>query len=179
MKLLALSLVIIFCTLCKRQKNTHLPKDSIQSDTKDVIAPNGPKPKDVIDSTIPNSITRTIKQERNGNIWIAAFDGIFRFDGKSFTNITSKVSSALFFSVLEDRKGNFWFSSVGSGVYYYDGKSFRNFTTMDGLANDRVTDIYEDKTGNIWFCTEGGASRYNGKSFKNFTIKDGLPHRSA
>lgn len=126
--------------------------------------------KDAITSTGPNNITRTIKQDRNGNIWIAAFDGIFRYDGKSFTNITSKVSSARFFSVLEDRKGNLWFGSIGSGVYYYDGKSFRNFTTKDGLLNNDVVSIYEDKIGNIWFGANGGASRYDGKSFRNYII---------
>ncbi|WP_316839757.1 two-component regulator propeller domain-containing protein [Pedobacter gandavensis] len=129
--------------------------------------------KGVITSYGPKSIVRTIKQDRKGNIWIASWEGVFKYDGKSFTNITSKLSSARFFSVLEDRKGNFWFASVGSGVYYYNGKSFRNFTTKDGLANDRVTHIYEDKTGNIWFGTEGGASRYNGKSFQNFKMKAG------
>lgn len=161
----ALFLVFIFCTSCKGQNKTGPPKDNIKSETKDVTTSHGPK-----------AITRTIKQDRKGNIWIAAFDGIFRYDGKSFTNITSKVSSARFFSVLEDKKGNFWFASIGSGVYYYDGVSFRNFTTKDGLANDRVGNIYEDKTGNIWFGTEGGASRYDGKSFRNFTTKEGLPH---
>jgi ligand-binding sensor domain-containing protein len=55
----------------------------------------------------PNTITRNIIQDRKGNIWIAAFDGIFRYDGKSFINITSKVSSARFFSVLEDRKATY------------------------------------------------------------------------
>ncbi|MFI5139785.1 MAG: two-component regulator propeller domain-containing protein [Sphingobacteriales bacterium] len=106
---------------------------------------------------------------------MAAFDGIFRYDGKSFTNITSKVSSARFFSVLEDKKGNLWFGSIGSGVYRYDGKLFRSFTTKEGLAGNDVTCIYEDKTGNIWFGTGGGASRYDGKSFRNYTTKDGLP----
>ncbi len=115
---------------------------------------------------------------------MASWDGVFRYDGKSFTNITSEVSSARF-SILEDREGNFWFASVGLGVYYYDGISFQNFTTKEGLANDRVGDIYEDKTGNIWFGTEGGVSRYDaksfafsvnktGKSFRNFTTKEGL-----
>ncbi len=115
-------------------------------------------------------MVRTLKQDRNGNIWLAATEGIIRYDGKAFTNITSAVSSARFFSLLEDRKGNFWFSSVGSGVYHYDGKSFRNFTTRDGLASNRVSDIYEDKTGNIWFGTESGASRYDGKSFRNYVM---------
>ena len=123
----------------------------------------------------PNSIVRTVKQDKKGTIWIASWEGIFKYDGKLFTNITNKVSSARFFSVLEDSKGNFWFASVGSGVYYYDGKSFKNFTTKDGLANDRVTNIYEDKTGIIWFGTEGGASRYDGKSFKNFKMSEASP----
>ena len=153
-----LLLMLIFCTSC-RQNQAKGKKIIINSETKGAITSNGPK-----------WITRNIIQDRKGNIWIAAFDGIFRYDGKSFTNITSKVSSARFFSVLEDRRGNLWFGSVGSGIYYYDGKSFQNFTTKDGLARNIVTCIYEDKSGNIWF----GASRYDGKSFRNFTTKDGL-----
>ena len=162
-RIYTLFLIFVFCNSCKEQNKTDLPTSNIKSESEDLIT-----------FTAPNNITRTIKQDRNGNIWIAAFDGVFRYDGKAFTNITSKVSSARFFSILEDRKGNFWFSSVGSGVYYYDGISFRNFSTNEGLANDRVTDIYEDKTDNIWFSTEGGASRYNGKSFQNFTTNEGL-----
>jgi streptogramin lyase len=142
-------------------------------------AQNAVETKDVTTSYGPNSIVRTIKQDKKGNIWLASWEGIFRYDGKSFTNITSKESSARFFSVLEDRKGNFWFASIGSGVYYYDGKSFQHFTTRDGLANDRVTNIYEDKTGNIWFGTEGGASLYDGKSFRNFKMKEGSAHTGA
>ena len=84
------------------------------------------------------------------------------------------MSSARFFSVLEDRKGNFWFGTYGSGAYYYDGKSFQNFTTRDGLANNSVMPIYEDKAGIIWLGTGGGVSRYDGKSFRNFTTSDGL-----
>ena len=150
----------IYFPVRAQQKNSA--KDMVE--TEDVSTSHG-----------PNSIVRTIKQDRHGNIWLASAEGIIRYDGKSFTNITSKVSSARFFSVLEDRKGHFWFASIGSGVYYYDGKSFRNFTTREGLANNRVTHIYEDKSGNIWFGTEGGASRYDGKSFRNFKMKEDSP----
>jgi ligand-binding sensor domain-containing protein len=153
-----LFLMLGFCSSCGQNQRKG-QEIIINSENKGVITAHGPK-----------WITRNVIQDRQGNIWIAAFDGIFRYDGKSFTNITSKVSSARFFSILEDRKGNFWFGSIGSGVYYYDGKSFQNFTTKDGLAGNNVTCIYEDKTGNVWF----GASRYDGESFRNFTTKDGL-----
>jgi ligand-binding sensor domain-containing protein len=133
------------------------------------------KTKDMFTSQGPKGIVRTIKQDRKGNIWITSWEGVFKYDGKSFINITSKVSSARFFSVLEDRKGNFWFASIGSGVYYYDGKFFQNFTTKDGLASDRVGSIYEDKTGSIWFGTENGASLYDGKSFQNLKMNQAPP----
>ena len=163
LQIYTLFLALVFYTSCKGQVKTDLPKDNIKSETKSVITSPG-----------PNRITRNVIQDRKGNIWIAAFDGIFRYDGKSFINITSKVSPEHFFSVLEDRKDNFWFGSIGSGVYYYDGKSLRNFTTKEGLSGNGVTCVYEDRIGNIWFGTENGASCYNGESFRNFTTKAGL-----
>lgn len=132
----------------------------------------GPEIKNVSASRVPNSIVRNIRQDKEGNIWIASWEGVFKYDGKSFTNITAHVSSARFFSLLQDSKGKFWFASIGSGVYYYDGKSFKNFTTKDGLASDRLTVIYEDKNGTIWFGSEGGATRYDGKSFKNLKMNE-------
>jgi hypothetical protein len=89
--------------------------------------------------------------------------GVLRYDGKSFTNITSAISSPSFWDVLEDRKGNLWFGTRDSGVYCYPwaplragGKSFQHFTTKDGIDSNSALHIYEDKAGNIWFATGGG-----------------------
>ena len=130
--------------------------------------------KELATSKVPMSQVRNVKQDRNGNILIAAtWGGVFRYDGKSFTNLTSKMGYHRFWDVLEDRRGNLWFASLDSGVYYYNGKSFQHFTTREGLANNAVMCIYEDKAGIIWFGTEGGGvSRYDGKSFRNFTTKE-------
>ena len=159
-KLFALFLVIAFCSFCNAQNKTEPSDGNPKHEIQGALTSHGPR-----------HILRTIIQDRKGNIWSASFGGVFRYDGKSFDNVTSKVSSARFFSVLEDRKGNMWFGSIGSGVYYYDGKSFQNFTTKDGLVNNEITCIYEDKTGNIWFGVNGGLSHYDGKSFRNYLIK--------
>jgi ligand-binding sensor domain-containing protein len=121
-------------------------------------------------STPPKQITRNIIQDRKGNIWMASWQGVFRYDGKAFTNVTASESSARFFSLLEDRGGNLWFGSIGGGVYRYDGYSFRNFTVKEGLLNNEVVSIHEDKSGYIWFGVNGGMSRYDGRSFKNYVI---------
>ncbi len=163
-------LTFVACNWCAAQSEITPREDDIRYETRYLA-----------NSAVPGGITRTIKQDSKGNVWLAAFDGMFRYDGKSFTNVAGKVSSARFFSVLEDKKGNFWFGTIGSGVFYYDarlgegvgqGKSFQNFTSRDGLGNDAVTYIYEDKKNNIWLATQNGASRYDGKSFRNYRISE-------
>jgi signal transduction histidine kinase len=47
------------------------------------------------------------------------------------------------------------------------------------LSNNSVRSILEDKSGNLWFGTDGGGvSRYDGESFVHFTEKEGLNNNS-
>jgi ligand-binding sensor domain-containing protein len=166
----ALFLVFVCHTSCG-QKQTNSPQDNTK------LGYSESQLKEADTTKVPMGMVRHVRKARNGDILIASYLGVFRYDGTSFTNLTSKIISprfSSFWDVLEDRRGNLWFASVGSGVYYYNGKSFQHFTTREGLASNQVMSIYEDKAGNIWFATGGGASRYDGKSFRNFTTKDGL-----
>jgi len=43
---------------------------------------------------------------------------------------------------------------------------FQNLTTRDGLSNNHVLDICQDKHGFIWIATTDGLNRYDGYSFK-------------
>jgi ligand-binding sensor domain-containing protein len=156
-----LFLISVFHTSCGQNKiEPH--KDNINYSIKDTVTSYG-----------PNTMGRNIKKGSNGTILFTA-SGVFRYDGKLFTNLASKIGRRNYWDVLEDRRGNLWFASSDSGVYHYNGKTFQHFTTKEGLANNFVMSIYEDKAGNIWFGTGGGASRYDGKSFRNFTTKEGL-----
>ena len=76
--------------------------------------------------------------------------------------------------ILQDREGNLWFGSTGTGVSRYDGEQFLIFTVEDGLASNDVRCILEDQKGHLWFGTLGGVSRYDGSAFVTFTTEDGL-----
>lgn len=154
-------LMVVFSISCDQHNRTQVTKNSTGSEAKYFI-----------NSDSPSSIVRNIEQDKNGRIWIASWEGVFLTDGKSFSNFTNRVSSARFFSVLEDSKGNIWFGSIGSGIFRYDGRRLKNYTTEDGLLNNDVVSIYEDKAGNIWFGVFGGASRFDGNSFQNFIINE-------
>ncbi len=52
-----------------------------------------------------------------------------------------------------------------NGVSRYDGQAFKIFTTDDGLLRDTVKDIFQDKTGTLWFATASGMNYYDGEKF--------------
>ncbi|MBL0883169.1 MAG: hypothetical protein IBJ16_07480 [Chitinophagaceae bacterium] len=52
---------------------------------------------------------------------------------------------------------------------------FTTYSSDDGLALDQIYCSYKDRSGQLWFGTNGGGvSRFNGKSFTNFTNLHGL-----
>jgi ligand-binding sensor domain-containing protein len=75
---------------------------------------------------------------------------------------------------LIDKDGNLWFSISGEGAYRYDGKTFANFTTKDGLYNNNVSAIVQDKAGNILFGTNSGICKYDGNKFTKYPVPDTL-----
>lgn len=50
----------------------------------------------------------------------------------------------------------------------------RSYATADGLAHDRVEQIFRDSRGFMWFCTMDGLSRFDGYEFKNYGTGEGL-----
>jgi ligand-binding sensor domain-containing protein len=193
-----LLLLLVFHTSCGHSQ-TNAPNDT----TKPGKAGYSESPlKEVATPKVPMGMVRNVRQASNGDILIASYSAVFRYDarlpdgqGISFTNITSKIPSPSFWDVLEDRKGNLWFGTRDSGVYLLPSgqTTFQHFTTKQGLAsNYGATHLYEDKAGTIWIGTARGISRYDarlndlvgqGKSlpagqagFQNFTTEDGLPN---
>ena len=75
---------------------------------------------------------------------------------------------------LLDKDGNLWFSISGEGAYRYDGKTFTNFTTKDGLCNNNVGAIIQDKAGNILLGTNSGICKYDGNKFTKYPVTDTL-----
>ncbi len=55
--------------------------------------------------------------------------------------------------IYQDSKNTYWFGSWKTGVYKYDGKELINYTTKHGLPNNRIDEIKEDESGNIYFTS--------------------------
>jgi len=72
----------------------------------------------------------TIAEDKKGNLWIGTIDaGVWMFDGKSFTNYTTKdgLGTDLIWTIYKDKDDILWFGTDGAGVYQFDGKKFSKF----------------------------------------------------
>jgi hypothetical protein len=74
------------------------------------------------------------------------------------------ASGVLTDALLQDWKGNLWISTLGGGVSRYDGHTFASFTTKDGLVDNSVGAIFQDREDRLWFGTGGGVSLYDGST---------------
>ena len=86
------------------------------------------------------------------------------------TVITGRDSEVYFHLIHQN------FSDTNKGFARWrpeDGLKF--YGIEDGLIDDRVTDLIEDRNGNLWIATQRGLSCFDGSTFHNFTTKDGLP----
>lgn len=71
--------------------------------------------------------------------------------------------------VYQAANGNYWFGSDADGAYRYDGKTITHYSEKDGLSNNRIRSIQEDKRGNIYFATLGGICKFDGQVFAALT----------
>jgi ligand-binding sensor domain-containing protein len=101
-------------------------------------------------------------EDNSGNMWFNGKENtIYKFDGsawKSF-NESNGFTGKRFFKMIEDRKGNHWFS-IAKGIAKYDGNNWFYFNKDTGLPSNRISSIIEDKQGNIWFGTYRGVVKY-------------------
>ena len=116
----------------------------------------------------------SILQDKTGEFWFGTSDGVYRYDGESFTQFlfNDGINNGLHLkhiqSIIEDKNGNIWFASWNQeGVCRFDGKNLTSFKPND---DGMVHSILEDRNGNIWFGTRNhGACHYDGRTFSNFS----------
>ncbi len=110
---------------------------------------------------------RSIYEDRQGVLWVGNnLGGLNRYnkqDGTftSFLDVTKGLESVK--RIYEDKVGRFWVGTYLAGLYLFDRKTGRSkeFTTKDGLLDDDIAGLQEDRDGNLWVACQRGITRYN------------------
>jgi signal transduction histidine kinase/DNA-binding response OmpR family regulator len=125
--------------------------------------------------------------EKDQTIWIGTrADGLYRynFKTKELLHFVAKADSTALsnnhVSVLyKDSKNNLWVGTYGGGICLFDSKTntFKTFDHKNGLLNDAICGIVEDKDKSLWISTLEGISHFypQKKTFDNYNNSNGYP----
>lgn len=98
----------------------------------------------------------------------------FSFSGYDGPDISKELISSL----ITDSNGDQWIGTRGYGLFQIDnaGKKIIHYSTQNGLPNNTIYSVLNDKQGNIWGATNFGIFRLNpaDKTIRIFNKSDGL-----
>jgi ligand-binding sensor domain-containing protein len=75
-------------------------------------------------------------------------------------------------AICQSSSGHFWIGTPGGGLNRLDPDSgvFKRYTNQQGLCDNNICGIMEDKSGFLWISTKRGVSRFHPGTgyFKNY-----------
>ncbi|TSA15752.1 hypothetical protein D4R75_14525 [bacterium] len=137
-------------------------------------------------SFLGDDCPRMIYRDRRGVLWIATVFGILDLDEQTglFKRHMSPNGGSYWFRpntwcIYEDAKGRFWVGN-DQGLDLYDrsaGAFHAIFQSPRRWQGKTVVGILEDRTGALWFHTDGNLLKYNHDTgeLKQYGSKDGFP----
>ena len=108
------------------------------------------------DGLIHNQV-HSICEDTKKRLWFGTERGVSVYEDGKFRTILDEKA---IWDILQDRKGVFWFATYGKGVIKYDGVNFQRITTHNGLSDNTVGMLIEDRQWNLWFGGRKGLTKY-------------------
>ncbi|XOV93537.1 MAG: two-component regulator propeller domain-containing protein [Bacteroidota bacterium] len=117
----------------------------------------------------------SVIEDKKGNIWFGDNDGLWRYDGKTYT----KVSQRGAYAIIEDKNGNIWttgwvkntgdwaLSRYDSGTLYNENPIVTEIMSQQ----QALLGLVEAPDGSIWFGSMTGVIRYDGNTVTDFKSK--------
>ncbi len=128
---------------------------------------------------LPQNSAQALAQTRDGYLWIGTQEGLVRFNGFNFTVFNKGNTSAIRQNDIRqlhvDSHGTLWIGTFGGGLISYKDGQFTLYENKDGLLNDHVGSILEDRDGALWVGTQKGLFKWENKRFVAFDKPEGLP----
>src|ERR1700683_2255908 len=114
----------------------------------------------------PENTLQAFAQTPDHYLWIGTSGGLVRFDGARFVvfdrDNTPLIRQDSIFCLTAGRDGSLWAGADGMGLLRYRNGVFRAYSAQQGLTNEFVRAVLEDRNGTLWVGTDDGLFRMEG-----------------
>ncbi len=128
----------------------------------------------ILDNSVLGEHTGVILLDSEGLLWIGTpVNGAFQLKQKYLYQLDKSygIKEKNTYAMFRDSKNRIWIGQNQGLQEISDNKIFLH-TDRNGLYNNCIWGITEDKSGNIWFATNGaGLFRYDGKKFHHIELE--------
>jgi ligand-binding sensor domain-containing protein/signal transduction histidine kinase len=118
-----------------------------------------------------SSLINCLEEDEDGSVWVGTEAvGLFQLRPRVVGILRPPAGGegGIFWTVCVRRDGSIWGGADGGGAYCWRGSSMRHYGAAQGLANQQVAVLLEDRRTNLWAGTLGGLYRLagSGESFE-------------
>jgi ligand-binding sensor domain-containing protein/signal transduction histidine kinase len=134
------------------------------------------------DEGLPQNTVSALAQTREGYLWVGTREGLARFDGVRFGLLDETAPGYLKHSaitaLLAARDGSLWIACENQGLTRWQAGGFTHFMKTDGLPDNQVQCLWEDRAGSLWIGGETGLVRFKDGRFAGYAQNDPLRNNS-
>ena len=122
-------------------------------------------------------IVNAILEDSENRLWIGTSHGlrIVRKGQPYKLPSLNQLKDLWIRCMIEDQDHNIWIGTRGNGAFRFHNGILDRFSTAEGLPDDLVRQIFEDRDGSLWFVTAGGLARLRDGAVTSWTVREGLP----
>lgn len=115
----------------------------------------------------------SVAVDKDGSIWAGRYDGLFRYDGQSWTQYSkanSNIPDEHIYKIIIDNKGNKWLRTSDVGLVKFDGNTWKSYGKPAVLMKDDYqSPLAIDTAGNAWMGFNNdyncALAKFDGKSW--------------
>ncbi len=122
---------------------------------------------------------RAITPDRRGGVWISTDNGLFHSENRQIypVQLQPVLSGKALFPLTVAMDGTLWCGVDGAGLGRFTDGRMQLFGEKDGLTQQRILSLFEDREGSLWVGTGSGVDRFRRTAFSSYGVADGLPYR--
>jgi diguanylate cyclase (GGDEF)-like protein len=117
-----------------------------------------------------------LAEDHAHSLWLGTAYGLFRMhqEGATLEAVARDTIHDQVNAILDDHQGNLWVATRESGIYRLKDGRISSFRAVDGLTDNRVLSVFEDREGSVWVGTASGLDRFRNTKLTTYTSKEGL-----
>jgi ligand-binding sensor domain-containing protein/signal transduction histidine kinase len=118
-------------------------------------------------------IARSLAEDRSGGLWVATQNDLRCYDSALQPRAAPSVAPSQS-KVLCDSHGSVWVGA-GNNLYRWADGALASLCQTNGLPDDEVSALFEDRQGNLWIGGRNGLSLLSDVKLPVFGQYEGLP----